>query len=54
MTLAFENLGEEQFVCFQPPGQLGSELGFDLFDQAKAYVDQKYQAVVADIRTKVK
>lgn len=46
-------IGQEQFVCCQPPG-LGSELGLDLFAQAKAYVDQKYAEVVADIRAKVK
>jgi hypothetical protein len=46
-------IGQEQFVCHRPDG-LGSELGLDLFDQLKSYVDQKYTAVVSDIRAKVK
>jgi hypothetical protein len=46
-------MGQEQFVCCQPGQELG-ELGLDPIQWAKDYIDQKYQAIVTDIRGKVK
>jgi len=45
-------LSQEQLVCCQPR-ELGG-LGLDPIQYVKDYVDQKYQAVVTDIRAQVK